>query len=435
MSISFVIRADMMKTMRFTALLLTSSSHAFQLPTSSRHAAITLHSTKNDNDVSTTRQTPPEYQRDLRAGEEGYSLLRRPVTFDTADPVFDAPKSLNEDDDERDGLFTGASASGERVVLLGDFFADADNIKSTNENIVTTRHNGAKKRQREEDQHLDMHARTMETLDYRLIINALSEECSTVRGKEIVLSSIASIDDTPNKKAKNKANDKQNAMDSDEEPAYMPLTATTLEGVHCRYDALKEMQVLMDGRVTGWILSSRSKQSAHSNKKAKKPQRKPLGRPPIEGMRFDLRPILEILDRNEVLDGPEILDVCEMLEVCMDILDWADALKEINAENEQQKQQDNKLHLEQQSFVELLKLTEAIYIDEELFTLLTNAFDEEGKLSGKTFPTIGVLRSKVRTLKRSILSSIDTMLASEGIQNKLATESGGALTMEISKAF
>ena len=416
--------------MRFTALLLISPSHSFHLPTSHRHAAIILHSIKNDNDVSTAKQTPPEYQRDLRAGEEGYSLLRRPVTFDTADPVFDAPKSLNEDD-ERDRWFTGASASGEsdngRVDLLGDF-ADADNIvKITHENVVTN--NGVKKRQREEDQHLDMHVRSMETLDYRLIVNALSEECSTVRGKEIVWSS---IDDTPNKIPKKKA---QNTVDSDEDPAHMPLTAATLEGVHRRYDALQEMQALMDGRVTGWILSSQLKQSAHSNRKANKLQRKPLGRPPIEGMRFDLKPILEMLDRSEVLDGPEILDVCEMLEVCIDILDWAEALKEINAENKQQKQQDNGLHLEQQSFVELLRLTEAIHIDEELFTLLTNAFDEEGLLSGKTFPTIGVLRSKVRTLKQSILSSIDTMLLSEGIQNKLATESGGALTMEISKIF
>lgn len=316
--------------------------------------------------------------------------------------------------------FEGRQKQGGGV--LGDY-ADVVKVSITEENVLISSN---KKRQREEDQHLDMHKRTMETLDYRLVLKALAEECGTVKGREIVWSSM---------------DNDVSAASNEEDIANMPLTATNLEGVHRRYDALKEMQALMDRRVNGWITPSnpkqqtKAKQLTQPNKKTKKPERKPLGRPPIEGNSFDLQPILEIIDRQEVLEGPDILEVATMLECCQDVLDWAEALEEVNAENElQQEQQEGKpkeLQLKNQSFVELIRIAEAIHIDPELFSLLTNAFDDEGKLSGTTFPTIGRLRSKVRTLKQSILSSIDTLLASPSMQNKLAVESGGALTMEI----
>lgn len=327
--------------------------------------------------------------------------------------------------------FEGGRMKGVGAVL-GEYAAVFDGGSKESGSGMDGKRN--KKRQREEDQQLDMHLRTLETLDYRLVLKALSEECSTVKGKEIVWNSIHG-----GAASSNNYGDSETDLDLD--VTTMPLTATTLQGVHRRYDALREMEALMDGRVDGWIIpSNRNEQllqsnqsrpsntSSNNNGKKKRPQRKPLGRPPIEGMSFDLRPILDILDRNEVLEGPEILEIATMLEFCMDVLDWGEALRVVNEENEQ-KQQQPELH--QQSFVELLKFAEAIQIDPTLFSLLTNAFDDEGKLSGITFPTIGRLRSKVRTLKQSILSSIDSLLASPSVQSKLALESGGALTMEI----
>ena len=63
--------------------------------------------------------------------------------------------------------------------------------------------------------------------------------------------------------------------------------------------------------------------------------------------------------------------------------------------------------------------------------MLSNAFDEDGKLSGTTFPTIGRLRSKVRLLKKDILSTLDALITSPSMKNKLSLESGGALVSEV----
>ena len=77
------------------------------------------------------------------------------------------------------------------------------------------------------------------------------------------------------------------------------------------------------------------------------------------------------------------------------------------------------------------RLTQSITIDDELFHLLTNAFDDEGKLSGTTFPGIGRLRANVRTYKKDIMSSINSILSLPSMKSKLAVESGGSLMMEI----
>ncbi|KAL3802337.1 hypothetical protein HJC23_007162 [Cyclotella cryptica] len=443
------------------ALLLTSgTSSAFHLPHSPKR--VLLHSTAQNSEATSVPPSSPvdspsskstQYQRSLRAGEEGYSLIRRPVAFDDSDPIFQAPRSLREEEEAKrndvnrewfesrrsKGAAADAGVLGEYASIVNGGSKDSDSGMEDMTGRVGNGLNGKihKTRQREEDQQLDMHRRTLETLDYQLVLKALSEECGTVKGREIVWNSAHGGAGGGN-------NNGDSELDLDADVATMPLTATTLQGVHRRYDALREMELLMDGRVDGWIIpSSRKEQLLQSNLsrpsngsnsnnnssgKKKRPQRKPLGRPPIEGLSFDLQPILDILDRNEVLEGPEILEIATMLECCMDVVDWGEALKVVNEENEQQQQQPD---LKQQSFVELLKFTEAIQIDPTLFSLLTNAFDDEGKLSGITFPTIGRLRSKVRTLKQSILSSIDSLLASPSIQRKLALESGGALTMEI----
>ena len=64
--------------------------------------------------------TYPFYKRTTQAGEEGYSLIRRPVdtSFDSdEDHIFDAPKSLVDNDDGRFGGRDGVVVKD----LLGDF--------------------------------------------------------------------------------------------------------------------------------------------------------------------------------------------------------------------------------------------------------------------------------------------------------------------------
>ena len=73
----------------------------------------------------------------------------------------------------------------------------------------------------------------------------------------------------------------------------------------------------------------------------------------------------------------------------------------------------------------------SIYIEDELISLLENAFDDEGRLSGLTFPSIGRLRAKVCTLKTDILGTLDILMSSPSIKNKVSLESGGAVYSEV----
>ena len=76
-----------------------------------------------------------------------------------------------------------------------------------------------------------------------------------------------------------------------------------------------------------------------------------MGTPLISGSTLDLQPILSLIDeRKKVLEGPEILDVTNMLELSLDVLDWCDALYEVNNDTENDNS-DN-------GFVELPKLSE-----------------------------------------------------------------------------
>ncbi|KAL7539177.1 hypothetical protein ACHAXR_010213 [Thalassiosira sp. AJA248-18] len=383
------------------------------------------------------------FQRDSRAGEDGYSVLRRPLTFDAdVDPTFDAPKVLDEKEEERlddvNRLWYEEKSGGGGV--LGEYAVEADssNTEILNQGASSSGSGKQHTRQMEEDQQLDMHQRTLDTLDYPLVLRALADECESVFGNNLVLNSGKRESTTKNKssKIKNTANIEEGG---DGDVLTMPLTASSVEGVHRRYGAVQEMQRLMEGRVSGFVTSSRKSQlgNQNSNKKKKKAQSVPLGAPPISGHKLDLQPILDMVDDGKVLEGPEILDVTDMLELSLDVLDWSDALQEVNDDQLLKQMEDdtnnnNGSSLEEQpSLVELPKLAQSIHVDDDLLHLLSNAFDDEGKLDGVTFPSIGRLRAKVRTFKKGILSSIDSILSMPSMKNKLAVESGGALTMEI----
>ena len=313
-------------------------------------------------------------------------------------------------------------------------------------------------RQAEETQSLNIYKRTYTTLDYPLVMKALANECDSIYGQDLVLNSIlVSTSEHGGNNINSAGGDNAGGSDSEGKESdenkeendilNMPLTAKSLSGVHHRYGAVHEMQLLMEGRVEGFITPKR-RSSLSSNKnnsqgrgknnsqgggknnqgKKKKVQKLPLNRPPITGLEFDIQPILSLIDEGKVLTNQDILDITNILEVSLDVLDWCDALYEVNEEQFMNNEEDGK---EKDVFVELPKLCQSIYIDSELMNLLSNAFDTDGKLDGLTFPTIGKLRSKVRTYKRDIVSSIDSILGMPSMKSKLAVESGGALTMEI----
>jgi len=188
----------------------------------SRHDEVwTLQSSRDDNDetsattsptTSTTatatvaKQTPQLLEN--RAGEDGYSLLRRPVTFDAdVDPTFEVPRAMDEEEDRRlrDGnreWFEGRVERRSRGIL-GDYAnrdfgtsdsndvengdgwsVDSDGLRGgARNNPQQKKARGKSARFEESDQQLDMYQRTLDTLDYPLVLRALAKECSTVPGQ------------------------------------------------------------------------------------------------------------------------------------------------------------------------------------------------------------------------------------------------------------
>ena len=371
------------------------------------------------------------------------------------DPTFDTPKNLDESiEDETNDVnklwfdekkTTTTNNSNPNNQETQTVFDSTSSLGGTNQQ--------QQQRQDEETQHLNIYKRTYTTLDYPLVIKALANECDSIYGQDLVLNSILVSTSSDNggssggsgssrSSVGSKGKESNDKGEEENDILNMPLTATSLSGVHHRYGAVNEMQLLMEGRITGFITPKRRSTLSFSNNnqggggknnnqsggnKKKKIQKLPLNRPPITGLAFNIQPILSIIDEGKVLTNQDILDITNILEVSLDVLDWCDALYEVNDE-QFVNEEDGK---EQDPFVELPKLCKSIYIDSELINLLSNAFDDNGKLDGITFPTIGRLRSKVRTYKRDIVSSIDSILSMPSMKSKLAVESGGALTMEI----
>lgn len=443
----------------------------------------------------------------LRAGEDGYSLLRRPITssassFGSDDPVFDAPRLLDSieerrrnEDVNRIWFEEQRQIQPQRSIVSSTSTVETATTMTMGSTSSTagTASGGTMM----EPSNVDLHKRTVDTLDYHSVLRALSEECTSAFGKRLVVSSSPAATSSYTVKSTTSTDDDDN--DEEEDVLTMPLSASSVQGVHRRYNAVREMERLMDmenGVIrhdyvitpgsgcgnsdlrqkqrqrrkleaeteTGTTANDdksnrysetnndrdknkdkwRSKQGGSTNnqdsgnkRKTPKVKQPPLGLPPISGRTLDLQPILRIIDDGEVLEGPEILDVTSMLELSLEVLDWAEALYEVN-DYEQRQQLDmedenaddiiNKLP----PFVELPKLVQSMHVDDELLRILSNAFEEgTGRLDGTTFPSLGRLRASIRFMKRDILETVDSILAKPSMRDKLAVESGGALTMEI----
>ena len=159
-----------------------------------------------------------------------------------------------------------------------------------------------------------------------------------------------------------------------------------------------------------------------------------MGLPPLNSD-LDMDPLFQKVDAGQVLDGPDILETATIVKSCLEVKHWCQDLEQIERKRQAKEILDedtNKVSSTgMPSFVHVPKFGHVIHVGKELLDLLSNAFDEDGKLSGTTFPTIGRLRSKVRLLKKDILSTLDALITSPSMKNKLSLESGGALVSEV----
>jgi DNA mismatch repair protein MutS2 len=321
-----------------------------------------------------------------RAGSGGYSILRQPLRLDPEEePTFGAPASLREEDNVRrdvDWLNQRVQRSIKDVEKKKSTKVLEPSTPKTIENMVD----------------LDLVQRTLDTLDYPIVLNALKQECTTHPARDLV--------DAASKTGKESKGKKK--IPSDLKKAYQPLTSDSYEGLKERYAAVAEMQLLMDWR------SDVLRDQFYRNRKGYKED---LGPPPMGGMSFNLKGILLMADEGNVLEGSEIQEVARMLDVLEDVTLWSQGMERVEVEGVQ--------------FVELPDLANCIKVNTTLQELLHNAFDNEGRLSGKTFPLIGQLRSRIRGLKSDILGTLDSILSSPSMNSKLALESGGSLYSEV----
>jgi DNA mismatch repair protein MutS2 len=333
-----------------------------------------------------------------QAGEDGYSLLRQPLTWDKdSDPVFETPKSLDENQNSLKKLnedwFRQNRIAGSYTGLTTTSQDDVSNTE--NQKKIPKRTNDVVNVTDEFQQELDLYQRTMDTLDYPSVLHALQSECDTMPAKRI-------IDDAIHRRTK-KISKKHKPTDV----LYMGLTAHNVEGIHSRYQAVKEMQ---------YALSGQAEIPKQKDQKVRKVT------PPPMSSTFDIVSMMNDIDKGGVLDGPAVLEMSVILSAALKLRHWLTDLAMVSSEGSSQ----NKI-----PFQVLPAFGESIFIDPDMLDLLENAFDEDGRLSGTTFPGIGRLRAKVRTLKSDIMSTLDSLLSAPSIKNKLSLESGGALYSEV----
>lgn len=295
-------------------------------------------------------------QQDIRAGEKGYSLLRRPVDWDpNQDPDFGVPQTLEDSIDRwKDEAWWSANLEkGNR--------APPDIIME------------------DEDKELDLYQRSWDTLDFEPILKALQDECLTVPARMLVQQAM-------------KVTEKTSVHESNS------LMANTVLGCQERYRAVHELQTL-----------SKSSQTFR-NRNGKQA---PLSIFPLAGHTLNIAPLLE--DTTRLLEGPDLYDILSVLNIMEDFILWNEALKEQHTELEY-----------------LSRLASNITLNNTFHELLQNALDDQGRLSGTTFPVVGRLRARLRALKADIISTLETLLQTPSVKAKLSLQSGGPLYSQVS---
>ena len=143
-------------------------------------------------------------------------------------------------------------------------------------------------------QDLDLLQRSLDTLDFHRVLEALFRECSTVPAKSLVTQAMQASSSSNNKTFE-----------------LHPLVAETVQGSQERYQAVREM---------GWLLNTDS-DNEHDNLLTYKNRlgynEYLLGNPPpFNKHGFNLDAIFDVVDQSKVLEGPQLSDISVMLDCC-----------------------------------------------------------------------------------------------------------------------
>jgi DNA mismatch repair protein MutS2 len=376
-----------------------------------------LYASSDSSTSTATTITATPTDSSARAGKDGYSLTRQPLQRETwdasVDPTFQTPKTL--DDNKINNKVDMDWWSSRKQSSTRETSKDKSTL---NENDIKTITSSTT---------LNLFQRSFDTLDFPTVLRALQRECFTIPAKQIIEKSIT-CDNDESKKVKMKKKD---------DKTIISILADDPETVQNQYRAVQEMQYLLETNTYKVNLND----AYYKNRKGYQVTLGNGNPPPLEGLLFDLDTILQIAEDGQILEGPELLDISIMMNAMEDLQLWSKGLEHttITLNNNigqllDEEDDDESATTNTHSFVELPNIINGIQLNTTLQRLLEDAFDDKGKLSGKTFPILGELRAKVRTLKADILKTLDTIASLPSIKSKLALESGGPLVSEVSSA-
>ncbi|MGK3754143.1 MAG: DNA mismatch repair protein MutS2 [Bacillariaceae sp.] len=371
--------------------------------------------------------------------------MRQPLQRDSwdssSDPKFRTPKSFDDDEEKNgnkqnnnwwsskqqrrggDGLLLASSktATGPDVVF--------DNRQSSSISSVlpaSTEAGSSASSSAFEEQELDLFQRSVDTLDFPIILSALRRQCFTLPARQMVDEAAVQTHHLPQ-------------QDQDQE--VQSLIANNPHETRKRYKAVLEMQHLLSAET----ITTNLRGAYYKNRRGIQVTIGQGNPPPLEGLSFDIESILKIISEDgEVLEGPDILEISTMINAMEDLQLWSRGLERIIDDSATSEMMTNSRRegeenlssspLSSPLFVEIPHIVDGIKLNTTLQNLLEEAFDDEGKLSGKTFPFLGQLRAKVRTMKADILQTLDSIVQLPSIKSKLALESGGPLISEVASS-
>lgn len=389
------------------------------VPAPIQHQSYTSHSTFSS--LRSSSRNGIQDSREIRAGEDGYSVLRQPANWDVdEDPQFDVPDSLYDDksntyqQQQLDEEWWSVSRNNkQQAPLLGRGMGSLPTKESTQPSVQSERFNDRTNNSVSEE--LNLRQRSLDTLDFPRVLHELYQECSTVPAKRIIQQamSVAPLSYSNNIDSSSSA-----AASAAVSLVDQPLIADTVQGSQERYQAVQEMEYLLLGGDASVRFNSAD--FTYSNRLGYKESL--IGRPPpLGGIGFNLQALLAFATTQaKVLEGPELLEVLAILNALQNIQLWNEGLLRAN-----------QLDTNTIKFVQLTTIASEISVNATLQELLQTALDENGRLSGVTFPILGRLRARIRTHKTDIMSTLDNLLATPSMRSKLALESGGALYSQV----
>jgi hypothetical protein len=363
---------------------------------------------------------------DARAGMEGYSVLRRPVSWDpNTDPEFDMPTTLS--DQRSESIYQLYENDNQWWSNRKDWYRKEGQqstsvVAPTSGSSDRIKHRSSLDKAEDDASQLDLFQRTLDTLDFFRVTKELQDECTTVPAKIMTQQARFLYGRQRPTKPTDRNGEKIKIFDT---IANQPLMANDVIGCQERYRSVQEIARLLQGGTNEY-----DNQLDEYTWRNRLGYIQPLaGRPaPLGGNSFNLDSILQgTTNGQRVLEGYEILEISDMMDIMADIMLWnTKGLQKVVGEG-----------LE---FVELPKIANCIIVNETLQELLHNAFEEGNKgssgsqqrrLSGTRFPKIGELRTKIRNLKSDIMSTLNRLVTLPSIKSNLALDGGGAIISEV----